>query len=67
MALERTPPEDRLHRRLWAMGFSPTEREKIVGIATRYPWVDPVMLGNFIGRCRLEEVLAKLGVVVGGS
>ena len=66
MALERTPPEDRLHRELWGMGFGPAEREKIISIAAYFPFGDPVTLGNYIAGCRLKDKLAKLKAMTDG-
>jgi len=61
VALERTPPEDRLHRKLWGMGFDQTERERIIRVAmAHFPYGDPVALGNFIACGRLKTTLDRL-------
>ena len=66
MALECKPPASRLHRALWAMGFTRAEREKIISIAAYQPFGDPVALGNHIRGCRLKEALAKLKAATDG-
>jgi len=53
--LERTPPAGGVDRSLWAMGFTPAERDRLRA-ASLGQWFDPVQLGNFVASQRHQVV-----------
>lgn len=54
-SVEREPPDNSLHRRLWQMGFDPDARQRIIRLAQEH-WWDPVDLGSFITRMSASAI-----------